>query len=118
MSFLCLFGRGTKISKYLVDHDKIYETVIRLGIKTSTGDIEGEIIKRTEVDIENIKEEKIRSVLDKFIGKQEQIPPMYSAIKVKRKKTIWICKRRKKYRYKAKEYRSLRYYFKWNRQRK
>lgn len=84
MSFLCLFGKGTKISKYLIEHDKIYEAEITLGIKTDTEDREGKIIEEKEVDVKNLNEDKIKSVLKSFLGKQEQIPPMYSAIKVKR----------------------------------
>ena len=86
MSSLYLFGKGTKVSKYLIDHDKIYETTIKLGIKTDTDDIEGKILEEKKVDLNNLKEEKIKSILQTFIGKQEQIPPIYSAIKVKWKK--------------------------------
>lgn len=88
MSFLCLFGKGTKISKYLINHDKIYEAEIKLGIKTETEDAEGKIIEEKEVNIDNLKEEKVKKVLEKFLGKQKQLPPMYSAIKVKRQKII------------------------------
>lgn len=112
MSFLCLFGKGTKISKYLIEHDKIYEAVIGLGIKTDTGDREGKIIQEKNVNIENLEEQKVKAVLEKFIGKQEQIPPIYSAIKVNRKKVIWICKRRKVYRNKTKTNRNIQYWFK------
>lgn len=81
-----LVGKGTKISKYLIDHDKIYETTIKLGIKTDTDDIEGKILEEKEVNLSNLEEETVEQVLKKFIGKQEQIPPIYSAIKVKGKK--------------------------------
>ena len=82
-SFLCLFGKGTKISKYLIEHDKI-----KFGIKTDTGDREGKIVEEKETKIDNLEEKKVDMVLQKFKGKQIQIPPMYSAIKVNRKKTI------------------------------
>lgn len=72
----------------MIEHDKIYEAEITLGVKTDTEDTEGEIIEEKEVDIENLSEEKVRDVLQTFIGKQKQTPPMYSAIKVKRKKII------------------------------
>ena len=87
-SFLCLFGKGTKISKYLIEHDKIYEATIKFGIKTDTGDREGKIVEEKETKIDNLEEKKVDMVLQKFKGKQIQIPPMYSAIKVNRKKTI------------------------------
>ena len=80
-----LVGKGTLISKYLINHDKIYEATIKLGIQTDTADSEGKIIKEDlEVKIES--EDKVKKILDSFIGKQEQIPPMYSAIKVNGKK--------------------------------
>ena len=81
-----LIGKGTLCSKYLINHDKIYETTIQLGKKSDTADGEGKIIEEKEIKEDNLKEEKIKSVLKKFIGKQEQIPPMYSAIKINGKK--------------------------------
>ena len=79
-----LIGKGTKLSKYLIEHDKTYIANIKLGIKTTTGDLEGDIIKKTENV--NIDEFVIKNVLKTFIGKQKQIPPMYSAIKINGKK--------------------------------
>ena len=81
-----LIGKGTLISKYLINHDKIYEAVLSLGIKTDTADVEGNIIEQKEVKVESLNEENIRNIFKQMIGKQEQIPPMYSAIKVKGKK--------------------------------
>lgn len=86
MSFLCLFGKGTKISKYLIQHDKIYEAKIKIGIKTETGDREGKIIKEKKIKKSNLEEEKVNLALKKFLGKQKQKPPIYSAIKVNGKK--------------------------------
>ena len=77
-----LLNNGTKFSKYLIEHDKEYIATIKLGIKTDTADSEGIIIEDKKVgNLENVQE-----VLNTFIGKQTQIPPMYSAIKVKGKK--------------------------------
>jgi len=81
-----LCGKGTKISKYLINHDKIYEAEIKLGAKTDTLDREGEILERRAVEQRILEKQNIEKVLEKFIGKQEQIPPIYSAIKVKGKK--------------------------------
>lgn len=80
-----LLGKGTKFSKYLINHDKIYEVELELGKKTDTADIEGKIIEEKNVDIAYVSE-NIQQVLDAFIGKQEQIPPIYSAIKINGKK--------------------------------
>lgn len=79
-----LLGGGTKLSKYLINHDKEYIATITLGVRTDTGDIEGKIIEKKE--IAEISEIQIKEVLESFKGKQQQIPPMYSAIKVKGKK--------------------------------
>lgn len=81
-----LIGKGTLLSKYLINHDKTYKAVLQLGEKRSTADIEGEIIEKRDVDNEALKEENVKKVLESFIGKQEQIPPIYSAIKVNGKK--------------------------------
>ena len=80
-----LVGNSTKLSKYLVEHNKIYRAVIKLGKKSSTGDREGEIIDTQKVP-NNLDEKKIEDVLKEFLGKQIQIPPIYSAIKVNGKK--------------------------------
>lgn len=81
-----LIGKGTKISKYLVNHDKIYEATLQLGIKTDTADGEGKILESKEIDKNILSEENINKVLKSFKGKQTQMPPMYSAIKVNGKK--------------------------------
>lgn len=81
-----LVGNGTKLSKYLINHDKIYEVVLKLGEKTDTADSEGKIIETRKVEKEQLKEENIKKVLESFLGKQSQVPPIYSAIKVNGKK--------------------------------
>lgn len=81
-----LIGKGTLCSKYLINHDKTYEAEITLGKKTDTADAEGKIIKTSDVTNETLKQENVEKVLNSFIGKQKQIPPIYSAIKVKGKK--------------------------------
>lgn len=79
-----LIGKGTLMSKYLINHDKIYDVTLKLGQKTDTADSEGNIIEEKEVDI--IKLDNIEEILKSFIGKQKQYPPIYSAIKVNGKK--------------------------------
>ncbi len=81
-----LIGKGTLCSKYLINHDKIYEVQLTLGVKTDTADIEGSILEKKEVSPNIIRQEKVEQVLETFLGKQKQIPPIYSAIKVKGKK--------------------------------
>lgn len=79
-----LIGKGTGLAKYLVNHDKTYIATLKLGEKTDTADGEGNIIERK--DVKNFSIEKVEEVLKSFLGKQEQMPPMYSAIKVNGKK--------------------------------
>ena len=81
-----LVGKGTSLSKYLINHDKEYVATIKLGEKTSTGDQEGKIIEKKPVTEKMLDDDNIKQVLKSFLGKQSQIPPMYSAIKVNGKK--------------------------------
>ena len=75
---LC-FGEATKVSAYLLDADKHYRTVARLGSRTDTGDAEGTVIETRPVG--NYDEARIEAVLSRFRGPLEQVPPMYSALK-------------------------------------
>lgn len=72
------FGEATKFSHFLLDADKGYRALIKLGVTTTTGDAEGEVLTNTEVSID---EEYLLSVLKQFTGKVEQVPPMHSALK-------------------------------------
>ena len=81
---IILVGEATKLSDYLMNHDKEYIATLKLGKKTDTGDSEGKIIE--EKEIPNLCKENVQNVLNTFIGKSKQIPPMYSAIKVNGKK--------------------------------
>lgn len=81
-----LIGKGTKLSYYLINHDKEYEVTLKLGEKTETADTEGKVIEEKPVSEEMINKNNVEKVLTSFLGEQEQIPPMYSAIKVKGKK--------------------------------
>lgn len=81
-----LIGEGTKLSKYLIEHDKIYESVIQLGQKTDTADGEGKVIEEKEVDKSIFDTGKIEDILRATEGRQKQKPPIYSAIKIKGKK--------------------------------
>ena len=81
-----LIGKGTRLSKYLINHDKIYMATLKLGIKTDTGDITGNIIERKKINKQNLNKQKILDVLENIKGEQHQTPPMYSAIKINGKK--------------------------------
>ncbi len=73
------FGEATKISAFLLEADKRYHLKCQLGVSTTTGDAEGEIVETK--DASAITEDDIKAVLPEFIGEIEQIPPMYSALK-------------------------------------
>ena len=81
-----LIGKGTQCSKYLINHDKKYQVMLKLGVKTDTADSEGKIIEEENVNEKILEENHVKETLSSFLGKQEQKPPMYSAIKVKGKK--------------------------------
>jgi len=74
---LC-FGAATKFSQLHLDADKTYETTVRLGVKTSTADAEGEVISERPV---TCTVGQVVEVLDRFMGPITQVPPMYSALK-------------------------------------
>ena len=74
---LCL-GEATKFSQYLLDADKAYVTEARLGMTTTTGDAEGDVLEMQPVAVTL---EQIEALLPQFTGDIEQIPPMYSALK-------------------------------------
>ncbi|MBW8317661.1 MAG: tRNA pseudouridine(55) synthase TruB [Hydrogenophaga sp.] len=74
---LC-FGAATKFSQLHLDADKTYETTVRLGLKTSTGDAEGDVIETRPV---TCTAGQVVEVLDRFMGPIAQVPPMHSALK-------------------------------------
>lgn len=98
-----LIGKGTLCSKYLINHDKKYIVKLQLGIKTDTADSEGNIIDEKIVKKDLLTEENIKEVFKSFIGKQEQIPPIYSAIKVNGKKLYEYARKGQKVELKARQ---------------
>ena len=73
------FGQASKVTPYLLDADKSYRCIAQLGITTTTGDKEGDVLQEREVTSFNEKE--VETVLEAFRGDVQQIPPMYSALK-------------------------------------
>ncbi|WP_347316305.1 tRNA pseudouridine(55) synthase TruB, partial [Ralstonia pseudosolanacearum] len=74
---LC-FGEATKFSQDLLEADKTYEAVVRLGIRTSTADAEGEVLSERPVAV---TPEQLRAAIGRFVGEIDQVPPMHSALK-------------------------------------
>lgn len=87
---LC-FGEATKFSQYLLDSDKTYYVTAKLGEQTNTADSEGEVIAR--YPIADITAARIAEVMTTFLGKSEQIPPMFSAIKHQGKPLYELARR-------------------------
>ncbi len=75
-----LIGRGTRIAEYLVEWDKEYRAVLRLGESTDTQDVTGTVLARHMTD--SVTSESIHEAVGRFHGPIEQVPPMYSAVKV------------------------------------
>ena len=75
---ICI-GKATKIIDYIMDSEKVYEVTLKLGIRTTTYDLEGEVLE--ERDTLNLSKDEILAAVDSFKGKYYQIPPMYSALK-------------------------------------
>jgi tRNA pseudouridine55 synthase len=71
-------GEATKFSHLLLEAEKRYEATIRLGVTTTTGDLEGETISVSPVDVDR---DRAQEVLARFVGEIEQVPPMFSALK-------------------------------------
>lgn len=97
-----LVGKATKISKYLMEHDKTYIATIKLGEKTDTGDSEGQVIEEKSIPAD-LKKEDINNALQNFFGKQKQVPPMYSAIKINGKKLYEYAREGKEVKLEARE---------------
>jgi len=80
---ICL-GEATKFSHYQLDADKSYQATILLGSQTDTGDADGQIV--TKASIPKFDEASLATIAQQFLGAQQQIPPMYSALKKDGKK--------------------------------
>ena len=86
---VCL-GKATKLCDLLTDKDKTYEAVLLLGISTDTQDTTGKILE--EKNTADLREEAVREVVLSFEGEYDQIPPMFSALKVGGKKLYELAR--------------------------
>ena len=94
---VCL-GKATKVCELLTDKKKTYLAVVRLGVQTDTQDLTGTILEEKEVQV---TEEQIRETTASFLGDYEQIPPMYSAVKVNGKRLYELARQGKEVERKA-----------------
>ena len=83
-------GRATRGVEFFEHAEKTYEAVLQLGIATDTEDITGEVLEKKEV---HISEAEFMAVLPKFMGKIQQVPPMYSALKVNGQKLCDLARK-------------------------
>jgi len=86
---LC-FGEATKVSALMLDDDKRYEVLIQLGVMTDTGDAEGTVIETKPVP--TLSEQQLLDCLLQFTGPIDQVPPMYSALKLNGKKLYELAR--------------------------
>jgi tRNA pseudouridine55 synthase len=86
-----LIGPAVRLSEYVSASDKRYQATIRLGSSTDTYDADG-IMTSSEVSVDEITEDQFNEVLERFIGEIEQVPPPYSAVKVKGKKAYEMAR--------------------------
>ena len=100
---VCL-GAGTRLCDMLTDKDKTYRTVMLLGKETDTQDISGTVLKEMPV---TVTEEQVKEAAESFIGDYEQIPPMYSALKVNGKKLYELAREGKTIERKARSVKIL-----------
>ncbi len=96
---VCL-GNGTKLCDMLADKSKEYVAVMRLGVVTDTQDMSGQILTQSQV---NCSEEQVKEAIFSFLGTYNQIPPMYSALKVNGKKLYELAREGKEIERKARE---------------
>lgn len=82
-------GKGTKLFDYFLNKDKVYRTIYKFGETTDTLDLEGEVTERNDVIV---TKEMLEKVLPKFIGKQNQLPPKYSAKKIQGKNAYTLAR--------------------------
>lgn len=83
-------GKGTKAAGILTDTDKRYRAEMKLGITTDTQDMQGTVLSRCE---HNVTENEFRAVMNRFTGEIQQLPPMYSAVKIGGKKLYELARK-------------------------
>lgn len=88
---IILVGQGTKLSEFMMALPKTYEAVIQLGVDTDTYDKTGRIVKKASQL--KVTEEEIRSTLGGFVGEIDQVPPPYSALRIKGKRAYQLARK-------------------------
>lgn len=92
-------GKGTRLCDMLTDRDKTYRATLLLGVETDTQDTTGTVLSEKNTDF--LKEEEVRAAILSFVGDYDQVPPMYSALKVDGKKLYELAREGKEVERKA-----------------
>lgn len=92
-------GKGTRLCDMLTDRDKTYRATLLLGTETDTQDTTGTVLSKKNTDF--LKEDEVRDAILSFVGEYDQIPPMYSALKVGGKKLYELAREGKEVERKA-----------------
>ena len=95
-----VLGKATKLVDLLTEKQKTYEALLHLGLETDTQDMTGTVLEEKPVEV---TEEEVRTVIRSFLGEQQQIPPMYSAIKINGKKLYELARQGKEVERKARK---------------
>lgn len=90
-----LFGKATRLANKFLSQDKEYLVKLKFGEKTSTGDIEGNVIETSEQIPDSL--DQIECIVDRILSLKEQIPPIFSALKVNGKKAYELARAGKKF---------------------
>lgn len=85
---ICM-GNGTKIVDYIMNENKIYKAELKLGVVTDSYDREGKVLSESEV---NVTKQQVIECINSFLGEIEQVPPMYSALKVNGKRLYELAR--------------------------
>jgi tRNA pseudouridine55 synthase len=88
---LCI-GRATRLVEYIQELPKEYEAVLKLGLSTDTEDMSGTVLERLDDVKTRISEEQVKEIISGFVGDIEQVPPMYSAVKVEGKRLYELAR--------------------------
>ena len=84
-----VLGKATRLVDMLTEKEKTYEALLHLGIETDTQDMTGSVLRELPV---TVTEEDVKKTVETFLGEQQQIPPMYSALKVDGKKLYELAR--------------------------
>lgn len=88
---IVLVGKYTKLQDKFMKQDKVYYATVKLGLKTDSGDLDGKIISQS--DYSHVTKDLIAQTCKSFTGKIEQVPPMYSALKVNGQKLYELARK-------------------------